>query len=229
MTEVSSCAGTLGRRSFLRNGLLVGAGAAALAVASVSVARPARAAETNPQGLWFWCQNCAQLFWDGSGNGASGGCPINNVADQSDVPPHQAPASPWVYALTWGDPTESGTIQEGWRYCSACKVLTWPSAAVANQCPLAPDDGTDSAGYHTIISTTSVYDVWMMDPGGGVTFQPGWNYCNDCKDLYHGSQHAAGVCMVNSWNYAIAHDYAPTNQPHQPYTPTTSYYVQYSS
>jgi hypothetical protein len=223
---MSSGAGVLGRRSFLRNGLLVGAGAVTFAVASTSVATPARAAAPDPQGLWFWCQNCAQLFWDGSGNGASGGCPINNVSDQNDVPPHQAPESPTLYALTWGEPTISGYIQEGWRYCSACKVLTWPSAEVANQCPLAPN--SDPSGYHTILSTTSVYDVYMMNPDDGSTYQSGWNYCNDCKDLYHGSGHAAGICLVNSWNYALANNYAATNQPHQPYTPTTSYNVQYS-
>jgi hypothetical protein len=72
MSDESVKEGPLGRRSFLKSGPLVGAGAAEFAVASNSIARPAYAAEGGQQGSiarpahaaggvqqdWFWCQNC---------------------------------------------------------------------------------------------------------------------------------------------------------------------------
>jgi hypothetical protein len=207
------------RRSFLRNGLLVSAGVAALTVASVSEARPARASNPDPQGLWFWCKNCAQIFYDGTGNGAAGGCPFNFPVSGGTALPHQAPDSPTLYALTWGDPTISGEIQEGWRYCTGCKALTWYAAkSVGYQCP--------TYGYHEVGST--LYDVYMEDPGNGLTYQAGWTYCGWCRDLYHGSGGEAGICMSSSW---ISWDASTIwdNLPHAPASSSpTNYRVQYS-
>jgi hypothetical protein len=196
VTDMSPGAAAPDRRSLLRNGLLVGAGAAMLAATSASMASPARRSSTKSAGTLVLVSELRATVLRRLRSGTSGYCPINFLNETTVQPPHQAPDSPTLYALTWGEPTVSGYIQEGWRYCSACKVLTWASAAVENQCPAG-----GYGMYHVTLSTTSVYDVYMVNPDDGYTYQPGWNYCNDCKDLYHGSGHEAGICLENSYNY----------------------------
>ena len=206
MTDTRPNVGALDRRSFLRVGLLGSAGVAAIGVASAYGTNTALAATAGVQQGWRWCSVCNQLFY------ASGGIPPFSCMGAA---PHTP--GPTDYSLDHDlDLSGITNMQGGWRYCSACKVLFWGSALASTLCPENPNP---NGGFlrHVLNSATSVYDLFLTS---GTSLQGGWNYCTWCHDLYHGSGHPAGQCMVNT-----AQNGHGAILEHEPFSAGTNYYV----
>lgn len=183
MAEDSHRAQGFDRRSFLRGGVLLGAGAATLAVASAVMEGTARAATPVLQPNWYWCKNCTQLFYNASNTPNAGACPA--IGDG----PHDNTGS-YDYDVYHDAPGYSNS-QSPWNYCYACKEIYWGPDWGANVC-LA-----DYVGGYPIAHKvgTTVYYLAKGNPGG---WQGGWNWCDLCQGLFHGNGAATGVCAGNS-------------------------------
>ena len=208
---------TINRRSLLRSGLLVGAGAATLGFGSVAGARSASASPPTTviingitykvQEGWRFCTQCRSMFWTSSGN-PSGVCP-------AEVGAHHIPGSS-IYGLphdgakqgSAGNPGTLG-VQIGWRWCGLCDALFWGSAVASTTCPAKVDSMNTSGNQQHNISSATVYDMlfggWASN---GVTLQQGWNYCTSCKGLFWGQGKDAGLCEVSDVGF---HTVASTN------------------
>src|SRR5689334_13714727 len=121
MAEISSRKSGLGRRSFLRGGLLAGAGVLAVGTAVSSLDGVAQAA-AGTQDNWHWCDSCAQLF-HANNQIACGVCPYLSRGQQgSDLMPPHSVGSPTIYTL-YHDESFGSPWQAGWRSCGQCSTL----------------------------------------------------------------------------------------------------------
>jgi hypothetical protein len=208
----------INRRSLLRSGLLVGAGAATLG-AGLAMGAPSAFADAPPvietpdtvlagsppsqvsisgttynvQAAWRFCVNCRAMFW--SPSGPHGYCPApgggaTHVPSSSNYGlPHDGPAI--------GNAANGGLgVQIGWRYCGKCQGLFWGPSAAVSICP-APDLSLENPP-HAITSNT-IYDMLFGGWASNVLIlQSGWNYCSVCRGLYWGNGAAAGICPVRN-------------------------------
>ena len=215
----------INRRSLLRSGLLVGAGAVALGAGSAATA-PSAWAGTPPsqvtingnlysvQGGWRYCKRCGVMFFSSNGTG-NGACAV--FGDNHTPPLLHAPSSS-DYGLPHGGAAINGTpgVQVGWRWCDLCQNLFWGPEVANSVCSqaeyLAISNQTNGPINHDLGSGTA-YDMlfggWATS---GVTLQAGWNFCRLCKGLYHGNGAPGGICIAGS----------PT---HEPLSNPTNYQV----
>lgn len=171
------------RRSFLRSGVLLGAATVGLTTASsVAFTGEARAAS---QGAWWWCKNCALIFH--SGNALNGGnCPKGGNVN-TPVPHDLSQSS--IYKFDYGNSNVGYGAQPDWAWCNLCQVLFFGPDVSGSACP-----GSVSSE-HNIGSGTN-YDVCNANPNhSSYKFQSGWNFCYNCKGLFHGSGNPAGTCQ----------------------------------
>lgn len=170
----------VGRRSFLRGGLLVGAATVGLTVAS-SAAFTNQALAAGRQANWHWCQYCAQI-WYFEPNGGYGEC-------ASPTGYHNAGTTDYFFDYNESTPYSS---QSGWAFCAICHVMFYGPNINVSSCALGVNyDGKLPYGPHTFYDSSTSYDVATASYS---SWQNGWNYCVKCRALFHGSGHAAGWC-----------------------------------
>jgi hypothetical protein len=167
--------------------------AAGLAVASTAFASSAEASTPEPQGDWRWCSACTMLFYGGDNELSSilycfktGG-------------PHVVGTT--QYSLYSGGPSAiSGySYQADWNYCSACKVLYYGPQRSSSACAtISFYDGNSYAEILPHAAGSTSYDMFTAAPSG-LSAQGGWNFCVNCRGLFHGSGHDAGACV--DWPY----------------------------
>jgi hypothetical protein len=187
------------RRSFLRSGLLLGAATVGLtAASSVAFTEEALAAA---QGAWFWCKNCTLIFH--SNNALNGGnCP--NGGNINHFAPHDLGESS-IYQFDHDGGAKNYSSQPQWTWCNGCQVLFYGPDIFDSGCP------SSVSGQHTAGSTTS-YQVCNASPNlAHPVFQSGWNFCHNCKSLFHGGGNPTGTCSK-----MIGHP----DQRHQPFNST---------
>jgi hypothetical protein len=202
----------LSRRTLLRNGLVLGAGAAAASLAvpaltGVAVARAdADLGAIQPgtghifrfttQTNWWWCSYCSELFWsdsNGDPNGACAGHLITGI-EQGFVPTHNSSGSGHYYMPHDSPPITD--VQSQWSWCSKCDALFWGPYVHSSCCPgnLLSGAGGLYCGPHTRGST--VYDMlfggWTTQAAMSISLQGSWTYCNACQGLYWGQ--LSGAC-----------------------------------
>jgi hypothetical protein len=217
--EVRLGRGTINRRSLLRGGLAVGALGAGLAAVSTFSAEPAYAA--SPQGDWEWCSLCTVLFY--AGNGLGDTCCSGNPISGSNgflLGTHAAGSTDYVLL---NDTSQSG-YQQDWAWCDLCAELFYRPDISISACPVLVPSlvlGDTSSAAHVAGSKTSYLVAMNTNPGG---YQAGWNYCLQCRSLFHGSGQAVGHC---AGDYGLADNSAGetviTYQSHIPND--TAYFV----
>ncbi|HUN35199.1 MAG TPA: hypothetical protein VMU95_24620 [Trebonia sp.] len=177
--------------------------AAGVALASTGFAKPAEASTPEPQGGWNWCSACSMLFYSVDSE------PSYKLYCWSTGGPHVVGTT--QYSLYSGGPSaiSGDSYQANWNYCNACKVLYYGPNLAYSACAY---NWFYNASLPHNAGTTS-YDMFTAAPSG-LTAQGGWNYCVNCRGLFHGSGHDAGVCVA---------EYAEGQAPHVPYN--SSYWV----
>jgi hypothetical protein len=196
MTETPGQVRELGRRALLRNALITGAGAAALAAISVPLASTADAAIFQPN--WGFCTQCDEIFWAGGNFTSSGSCTANLG--------HSHTLGGTNYFTEYGasssgnpaDPSSSGQ-QAGWRWCTACSALFWPGTS-NDRCPGTSvwiDGRVEGFANHDAGTTNYAVPFGITNNSD---YQGGWCYCHACGVLYWAGQWGknAGVCLGNT-------------------------------
>jgi hypothetical protein len=203
--------GQISRRSLLRGGLALGAVTAGLTAASAFSAESAFAAS---QSDWLWCSNCAILFFGGHGD-VNDPCP-GNISDGTmggHIPGSQG------YVLNYN--TSLTGYQPNWCFCSACQALFYLPDIETSACPGTLGFAGLVYAPHTQGSSSN-YLVSLANQAG--TFQPGWDYCTNCRTLFHGSGKATGHC---AGNYVFNAEPTFSTGDFKPHAPnSTPYFVQ---
>jgi hypothetical protein len=188
------------RRMLLRNALLVGAGAAAVGVTSISQAGSAYAAsapvsraqlaplaapgaDVPIQWSWAWCSKCQGLYYIGMGTG--GFCPAGG---------HHGGAKSYNYGLYYAG--EGSDYQGGWAFCSQCDGLFYANGEeFAGLCPKY-----QGAAAH---ANTNSYDyIVFYGPGSYTDSQPGWRWCWQCQGMFYANNNTrAGVCPLDNGRF----------------------------
>jgi hypothetical protein len=200
----------LDRRALLRNGLLVGLGAAAVTVAAPNLAGIARASATVPveapngnimeftvQPGWLWCKNCQGLFYP------YGDPPYPWCVSGKDGIFHDA-GSNWNYQVPFGTPPSGGAayLQGGWEYCDNCNGLFAYNTGF----------GRCADGGEHLNNLTGTYPYYLPNQNGwrGGPMQDAWSWCNQCSLLFFGPNVANSACPYNygkhvrgTWNYWV--------------------------
>jgi len=180
-----------GRRALLRRGLLVGAATVGLTAAFAESAQAATGNQVN----WYWCNYCAMTFH--SANAQPDGTCITGPGGKHNL------GSGTEYRLHYGYPGGVSSYQVGWTWCGDCQVLFYGPNIAASGCHYAWKIGrinAQSYAAHRAGSTTS-YDAPLVsgaftDVAGA--YQSGWNYCLQCKSLFHGSGNPTGSCIYQA-------------------------------
>jgi len=96
------------------------------------------------------------------------------------------------------------TVQSGWRYCSYCHGLWWPSSG-HNVC-------FGRAGGHSRGSWSYKMYAYDYSLGSSYGWQPGWYWCSRCGLMHYGSG-TSGYCAAGgshtssgSAQYGMAHE-----------------------
>jgi hypothetical protein len=191
MTDDQSMVSGFSRRAIMRNGLLVGLGAATVAAASASVTGKALADSNIPgtadgstpptQSQWMWCNLCSGMFYAGySGWGA---CPFSNPAYHGQHGRYKAYTSSNYFF--YYDAVAGGGWQGNWWWCKNCMGMWW-GGGNGGFCP-----ATNSQ--HQKGSNVSSYVAYL---GSGSVGQNDWRYCRDCAGMFWGGGGALsyGVC-----------------------------------
>lgn len=174
------------RRVFLRNGLLIGAGAAAVGITSLSRAGTAQADVGPVQWGWAWCSKCQGLYYAANRN-APMICPAGGT--HGDAPSYQYA----VYYNTEG----SYYFQTGWSWCAACAGLFYSGGkAAAGACPALYGRGAH-------VNHGSFAYAIQHDTNDFASYQDDWFWCSQCAGQFHGSNGAtrAGVCPYDGSVY----------------------------
>jgi hypothetical protein len=213
-------AGENSRRMFLRNGLLVGAGAAAVGITSISLTGTAQAASVSAlrarmlaprapvparrarlaepassapiQWAWAWCSKCQGLWYSKAGGDV---CPAGG---------HHGGAKSYNYGVYYDG--EGTDYQEGWSYCVYCSGLFYSNGQEeAGACPYFQ-------GYsgHQVISSYAY--IVFYSSGSYTDAQPGWRWCSQCQGMWYGNKNSrGGVCPLNdsvfSHNGTVSYPY----------------------
>ena len=192
--DESGPVGETSRRIFLRRGLLVGAGAAAVGIASTvqagrAVAASAGTALAVPSGQqfeWSWCSNCQGLYygpWDGN-------CPDGG----SHYGYRQGSLN---YCLFYGTAGTGGyQSQPNWQVCSACAGLFYGPNGRVSYCP--------SGGAHYAGSSYNYKMLYNVPGKSGI--QAGWSWCRNCQGLFYGPNQQESRCPYPPPAYAAPHD-----------------------
>lgn len=187
------------RRIFLRKGLLVGAGAVAVGIASTMHADSALAASTDtalaiPSGEqfdWAWCYQCQGLYYGPWELQARSYCPIGGP----HAGYHQGSLD---YALYYGNAGTGGyQSQPNWQICSKCSGLFYPNDG-NNYCP--------TGGTHNVSPGIGSYNYKMLyNVPANSGLQAGWSWCHNCQGLFYGPNWANSWCPKYSGT-EVAHD-----------------------
>jgi hypothetical protein len=160
----------LSRRNLLRAAGATGLVAATAGAVTLGAASPAMAAQSN----WFFCEQCACLWY--GGNGALGYCWGNLGAFHV--------SSGGNYKVKYI--SEGGGGQANWRWCSWCSALHWSSGACPGNMDLDDAHNTAGSGFYMIETSQS-----KDGPGG----QAGWRYCEVCSCLWYSGNNRVGACV----------------------------------
>ena len=179
------------RRTLLRNGLLLAAGAMAVVTAPVLTgAGPARAAVagqgTQPQ--WSWCQYCQSLFY-GPFQGNSF-CP-----GLSPTGRHSVGTRNYLLLYGYASVDNDGYGQQAdWNWCFMCQALFYGPFQGNSVCPAPAAAG----GNHNGAQSYSYDMVWGEPfPGEifvGGSFQNGWLWCDKCMGTFYGPFQGNSAC-----------------------------------
>jgi hypothetical protein len=176
------------RRTLLRKGLLLGAGAVAVGVAApvLTGAGTARAAVSGQgdQDGWSWCYHCQSLFygiWQ-----AYSFCP-------GPTGRHSASQSLYYY-LQYGSPSGQGT-QADWAWCYLCQALFYAPFQGYSVCPAPAAAGgnhsdAQSGNYDMLYGEPWPNQIFLADVG----IQNGWLWCNKCMGTFYGPWQEYSLC-----------------------------------
>jgi hypothetical protein len=140
----------VGRRSFLRNGPLIGAATVGLTTASTAAFTEA---STGVRNNWYWCNYCSMIFH--SSNAQSDGKCFTAPYNLHEL------GSSTEYIFEYGYSALAGNDQVNWTWCGDCQVMFYGPDITTSQCAYSYEAGRINAqGYyaHRAGSTTS-YDV----------------------------------------------------------------------
>jgi hypothetical protein len=183
------------RRMFLRNGLLVGAGAVAVGITSISLAGSAQAASVSAprarppaprtrassapiQWEWAWCSKCQGFWWSLT----DFTCPAGG---------DHGGAKSYDYGVYYDDGGGTG-YQGGWAYCAWCSGLFYAGNQTrAGACPyfrgLEGHENINSYDYTPFYSSAPHTNT-----------QQGWSWCSQCQGMWYANKNPrGGVCPLN--------------------------------
>jgi hypothetical protein len=195
----AAAAGRPGRRTLLRAGLLVGAGAAIGGLTSAAFPGTAQAATAGRQSSWAFCDFCKGLYFsDGYlGSYSLGTCPY--WGNSAGAPGHFG--STYNYSLQH-DYAPSSDLQTGWNYCGFCAALFYgPRGTAGGRCPV------NNAVPHQVgqaVGGSYDYDLGY-DIVGSKNFQVNWAWCRNCAGLFFATEKAGSFCPIGA-NYQIPHN-----------------------
>jgi hypothetical protein len=184
------------RRSVLRQGLVLGAGAAA-ATGGLIAATGSPAAAAPPAGVqdsWRYCSKCKGLYYNGqqAGNGV---CPAGGGHD---------PGLSGNYRL-FHDFAADTLSQSGWRYCRKCHGLAF--GQVTGVCP-APGRG------HLFDTVNDFNYAPYTTQLSGAGQQIGWMHCKNCQGMHYAlaieqsrCPHGGNHVTTGSVNYYLDMDF----------------------
>lgn len=183
------------RREILRTaGLLSAVGAFATVVGPLNASK-ADAATPTYQSNWRYCRACACLkYSNGTSFEQGDACAYNADYGYNGGAHDSGSRNYYLYTSASG---VSG--QSGWRYCTNCSEIFWPSAG--GLCPYSLTQPHHAAGYTYVMLTTET-----TNPNAG---QSGWRYCSQCKALVWPPSVAINQCTaVGNANHKIGgYDY----------------------
>lgn len=186
------------RRMFLRNGLLVGAGVAAVGITSISLSGSAQAASVSAprarapvprtrltelassapiQWAWAWCSKCQGLWWSKTDYA----CPAGG---------DHGGAKSYNYGVYYDG--EGAGYQGGWSYCAWCSGLFYSNYQVrAGACPHF--GGLEG---HEVINSYDYIVLYSSTPHSNT--QQGWRWCSQCQGMWYANKNPrGGVCPLN--------------------------------
>lgn len=165
----------LTRRRVLRNGVLTGLGAAAVAIAS-----PAFTGKAQAQGVqsgWEWCNLCKGLFY--GPQTATSVCPVGGTHIGWE------PVQSYDYFLNYNIAPGQQSFQYDWNWCRKCRGLFYGPQVSSSYCP---DGGThDGAGSYNY---SVIYGAVTLTSG----LQQYWRWCRNCKGMFYGPQASKSWC-----------------------------------
>jgi hypothetical protein len=211
----------IGRRTVLRNGLLIGFGVTAAGATAASLAGTSLAATTAPQAQaspdtaapvqhdWAWCNACSGMFYTNSSGGV---CPAF-VRGASDINPHADldDYNSYNYGIYYNAVTTS-SWQGNWWWCWLCQGL-FHGNKQDGKCP-----NTGGLGNH---DGTKSYPYVLYHGSGDSEGQPNWLWCSVCYGLFYAGSNApnhinsttGGWCPVN--NGGVDPHYGSGSWPYQ--------------
>ena len=170
------------RRSMLRRGSLLGAGALMAGTGlGAAMEAPAAANTVLVGGLqpgWRYCHKCKGLFYGVAGNGV---CPAGGGHDRSLSNKYQL----------FFDIVDDGYNQDGWRWCRKCQGLAFGEST--GVCP-APGPGHDYNGS---------FDYNIFHVSDGNERQGGWAHCKNCQAMHYALAISQSRCPRTGGNHII--------------------------
>jgi hypothetical protein len=188
----------LGRRTLLRNGLIVGLGAAAATVAVPALTGVAQATSAQYQLGWGWCSKCSAMFFlapAGGMNRTNGVCPTGGKHGY---------ATSDIYYMWYNWNPQPSNVQQAWFYCYKCAGMFYQTAS--GNAGVCPDGGS-----HDLSNDNGAYSfAYGLYYGGESGYQANWLYCDSCAILFYcndptGNNYQAGVCPARDHTAHLGH------------------------
>jgi len=84
-----------------------------------------------------------------------------------------------------------------WAYCNNCAGLWYTANNTAGACPYKMLSG---GGGH-ILNPSYSYDLQynVSGSGGGIKYEPGWNWCSRCQGLFFATNYTSSYCPAKPY------------------------------